>query len=463
MKPLLHFAVLSSMGFGWIVPGFALDPAKAPPHLSLARDLLAAIVPERNLYDASPTAIVWPDEATPNRPASNRSVCSSFGAAALRKAYGISKTETVGLFGEIVPEADDFFAAIRFVFNARATDARYERLTFVLLGVAIPADLIKDRSRTPFNIGQGIDLTDFSREDARVLQEGLQRDYPEQGDDIFDRIFYWTHGHPYLTQKLCLSVTERGNGDTPWSAEVLDQLVDELFLSKEARKETNLQFVRDYVRNSPHKQRLMGLYQQVHSGKAVAEDERSLYQNQLKLFGLVKVEKNSLAVRNEIYRRVFNAEWIAANTPVDWTRRIAIAAILVVLLLVGVIGFTQWQGQQAIADQAQTQIDNFRSTTSADVRLTSLAGLYDLPGFADQANRLFFDDLSREERLALFTSADPTAVGGQLITVIRALYTRLENNERDNTLLQTMVAPLEAVNDVRAGTLATEIKQWLQG
>lgn len=101
------------MGFGWIVPGFALDPAKAPPHLSLARDLLAAIVPERNLYDASPTAIVWPDEATPNRPASNRSVCSSFGAAALRKAYGISKTETVGLFGEIVPEADDFFAAIR--------------------------------------------------------------------------------------------------------------------------------------------------------------------------------------------------------------------------------------------------------------------------------------------------------------------------------------------------------------
>jgi hypothetical protein len=44
--------------------------------------------------------------------------------------------------------SDDFFAAIRFVYNARATDAAFERLTFVLLGVATPADLIKDRSRT---------------------------------------------------------------------------------------------------------------------------------------------------------------------------------------------------------------------------------------------------------------------------------------------------------------------------
>ncbi|MEM7031600.1 MAG: AAA-like domain-containing protein, partial [Chloroflexota bacterium] len=47
--------------------------------------------------------------------------------------------------------SDDFFAAIRYVFNARANNPKYGRLTFVLLGVATPADLIKDRSRTPFN------------------------------------------------------------------------------------------------------------------------------------------------------------------------------------------------------------------------------------------------------------------------------------------------------------------------
>jgi len=116
--------------------------------------------------------------------------------------------------------SDDFFAAIRFIYNARATDAAFQRLTFVLLGVATPQDLIKDRSRTPFNIGQGIDLTDFSRHDARVLQQGLMAAYPVEGRAIFDRIFYWTHGHPYLTQKLCLTVAEM-NGET-WTDDRVD-------------------------------------------------------------------------------------------------------------------------------------------------------------------------------------------------------------------------------------------------
>jgi hypothetical protein len=53
-----------------------------------------------------------------------------------------------------------------------------KRLTFVLLGVASPSDLIKDRSRTPFNIGQEIPLKPFSREDARMLEKGLEDMYP---------------------------------------------------------------------------------------------------------------------------------------------------------------------------------------------------------------------------------------------------------------------------------------------
>ena len=69
---------------------------------------------------------------------------------------------------------DDFFAAIRYMFNARTTDERYQRLTFVLLGVATPSDLIKDQTRTPFNIGRRIDLQEFSREEARNLAKGLK-------------------------------------------------------------------------------------------------------------------------------------------------------------------------------------------------------------------------------------------------------------------------------------------------
>jgi hypothetical protein len=50
---------------------------------------------------------------------------------------------------------DDFFALIRACYNKRAQKPEYNRLTFALLGVATPSDLIRDKKRTPFNIGTG--------------------------------------------------------------------------------------------------------------------------------------------------------------------------------------------------------------------------------------------------------------------------------------------------------------------
>ena len=358
--------------------------------------------------------------------------------------------------------SDDFFAAIRFVYNARATDPAYRRLTFVLLGVATPADLIKDRSRTPFNIGQGIDLNDFTRQDARVLEEGLQAAFPADGQAIFNRIFYWTHGHPYLTQKLCLGVAEAGRG--PWTDTRVDELVEQLFLSKEARRETNLQFVRDNIRTTPSRQRLLHLYRQVYTGKKMPVDDRSLDQNQLRLFGLVRVENDLLAVRNEIYRRVFNLDWIKANTPVDWTRRFAAALIMLIILLLGVMAWSVYQqNRQAAAEQARVLVEDFRQSSRPETRITSLAGLFDLPDHAGQAAQLFYEELTPEGRLALFQTVDAQQVGPEVITVVRGLYTGLENNDRSRMLLEAMAKPLRQVNDVRANNLANEIEQWLQG
>jgi len=68
---------------------------------------------------------------------------------------------------------DDFFAAIRACYNARARDPVFKRLSFVLLGVATPSDLISDPQRTPFNIGRRMDLTDFTNREAIPLAAGL--------------------------------------------------------------------------------------------------------------------------------------------------------------------------------------------------------------------------------------------------------------------------------------------------
>lgn len=357
---------------------------------------------------------------------------------------------------------DDFFAAIRAVYNARADDPEFNRLTFVLVGVATPTDLIKDPTRTPFNIGQGIALQEFSETDASVLQAGLEAVHPSQGETIFTRIYHWTHGHPYLTQKLCVAAVE--TEVDKWSIQQVDGLVKRLFLSEVARKESNLQFVQDGIQNDPHRRQLLTIYRQVYQDKAVPDDERSLEKSHLKLFGLVKSEGGILKIRNEIYRQAFNLDWIKANTPVDWTRRVAIISTLLVLLLAGIVGFSIYrQGQQITEARAQAFVDSFRNTTSAEVRITSLAELFNLPGYEDQAQRLFYEELRPEEQLNSFDLVNPQAVGAQLVTVVKGLYIYLEDDEHTSALLEAMALPLRDLENTIAVNLAVEIEQWRQG
>src|SRR5258708_31078991 len=56
---------------------------------------------------------------------------------------------------------DEFFAAIRECYNERVQSSDLERLTFFLLGVSSPSDLIRDTRMTPFNIGRRVELNDF--------------------------------------------------------------------------------------------------------------------------------------------------------------------------------------------------------------------------------------------------------------------------------------------------------------
>jgi hypothetical protein len=111
----------------------------------------------------------------------------------------------------------EFFAAIRACYNRRTENTEFNRLTFCLIGVATPSDLIDDMRMTPFNIGRRIELTDFTPEEAASLavgldvkQQVLSSVVPPTSDaqHLLARILYWTDGHPYLTQRLCAAVAE---------------------------------------------------------------------------------------------------------------------------------------------------------------------------------------------------------------------------------------------------------------
>ena len=117
-----------------------------------------------------------------------------------------------------LPFSDDFFTTIRSIYNARATRPILRRLTFALLGVANASTLIRDRSRTPFNVGMSIALDDFDRASTQPFQEVLGRD----SDVLIDRIFYWTSGQPWMVQRLAATVyswpleERRSHKQCPW-------------------------------------------------------------------------------------------------------------------------------------------------------------------------------------------------------------------------------------------------------
>jgi len=210
---------------------------------------------------------------------------------------------------------DEFFAAVRECYNRRAEEPAFQDVTFCLLGVATPSDLIRDSRLTPFNIGCRIDLTDFTAAEAGPLAAGL----PANANALLERVFHWTGGHPYLTQKLCLTLLEQSAS----SGSDVDRICAETFLTPGAReRDDNLVFVRERMLNvDGDRAALLYLYARILRGKPVKNDETDPLVSLLKLSGIARPQNGSLQSRNRIYAHVFDRKWCRLNMPEAEVRR----------------------------------------------------------------------------------------------------------------------------------------------
>lgn len=290
--------------------------------------------------------------------------------------------------------ADEFFAAIRECYNRRTEDPDYHRLTFCLLGVATPSDLIQDTRTTPFNIGRRITLADFEREEAKVFAGGfwaegvtLPTDDKAYVGRILERILYWTGGHPYLTQRLCRVVVDhlRDTVHPPQGeAELVDQICNDLFLSPTARdREDNLIFVRErLLRSEVDRASLLTLYRQVREERRVEDDETNPLVSMLHLSGIVRTENRRLVVRNPIYAQVFDKAWIIENMPDGELRRqqaayrrgalrTASLAGAVLLVMIALVGFALRQAYEATTARAEA-LHNLKAANQEKERANGL-------------------------------------------------------------------------------------------
>ncbi len=359
--------------------------------------------------------------------------------------------------------SDDFFAAVRAIYNQTLTTTDAGRLSLVLLGVATPNELIKSQHRTPFNIGERMELEELALADMQAV---FARGLPPEAVAAINRVYYWTAGHPYLTQRIGQAIVR--DGRVHWADEDVDELVARLFFSERALvEESNLQFVNGRVLASPQKERLLRLYQAIYRGQKMPNNERAADQTELKLVGLVKVDSSgNLVVRNRIYHHAFNRDWIQQHIPVRRQRLVWIFLIVTTMLAIAASIYFWRQAQRTDALLAETYIANFSTTENPTLRLDNLAQLLALRGYESQAVALF-EQLPPQDKIALF-AAPSTDLQPQVERVITAVYTTqaedvLAGEMGSNPLLMTMLAALQQYDRLDNPALAAEIESWLQG
>lgn len=246
---------------------------------------------------------------------------------------------------------DDFFALIRCCYNKRVHNSEYQRITFALLGVASPSDLISDATRTPFNIGLAIELHGFNLEEALPLAKGFEGkvDNPQK---VLKEILDWTGGQPFLTQKLCKLILHHVKSLASASiiSDSTDEIKNDIFTTNQllvseivqshiidnwesSDEPVHIKTIRDRLLRSQHRaSRLLGLYQKIlqpfeppqpplktgdempelpllRGGAGIWADDTP-EQTELRLSGLVVKRAGKLTVSNRIYAAIFSHNWV---------------------------------------------------------------------------------------------------------------------------------------------------------
>lgn len=210
--------------------------------------------------------------------------------------------------------ADDFFAIIRGLFNYRAENINFKRITFALFGVATPVDLVQDPTRSPFNIGRAIKLEGFTRDEAQEFANVFS-DYPNIQADLISEIIHWTGGQPFLTQKICRLVLDNiaSHPNQPASIIVANTVQDAVLNNWESQDNPeHIRSIRDRATlDDAHNAQILNDYREV---LTAPEQQVVITQltnsNRLYLTGLIAIKGEVARPRTLIYKSIFNLPWV---------------------------------------------------------------------------------------------------------------------------------------------------------
>jgi hypothetical protein len=173
----------------------------------------------------------------------------------------------------------------------------------------------------------------------------------------------------------------------------VDRICEDLFLSARAReRDDNLLFVRDRIlRSESDHAALLMLYDRVRKHDRLRDDPAHPLISILRLSGIIRVREGFLYVRNRIYFRVFDREWVRSNLPMDeiarqkaaykqGVLRVARIATPVCLILIGLTIYAIHEkrvaknlASQVVNQVLESDIDLYQQTSN-DADLTAKLG-----------------------------------------------------------------------------------------
>ena len=213
---------------------------------------------------------------------------------------------------------DEFLLALRSLHNAAASHEALRRLSFCLVGTRPPAWLVSNPKRTRMNIGKTLVLKDFTAEEAAGFMPHLE---PVAGrpQALLDEVLAWTAGHPLFTAEV-IHALEQGNR-VPLRGErgAVEAIVNRLYLDDGLANHNALVDAGWRIQTDEPQApavRRLETYELVLERGTI--DYRAAEPIHLALIldgllGIEEVEKDRYLVpRNEIFRRVFDLDWVRA-------------------------------------------------------------------------------------------------------------------------------------------------------
>lgn len=198
--------------------------------------------------------------------------------------------------------SDSILAQIRSMYFSRVNYPEYNRLTYVLSGVAEPTDLIKDKNISPFNIGEKIYLDDFTEGEFKHF---LTRARLDLSQEVLERVFHWARGNPRMTWDVCSEIEDRQLAGHSIDVRLVDSIVDKLYLHGFDRAPVD--HIRTLVESDSQ---IRDAIVALRYGKADALDDR--IKNRLYLAGITRITVNGgIELKNSIIDEALSDRWIA--------------------------------------------------------------------------------------------------------------------------------------------------------